>query len=206
MNSTCPRRSCRCRASIFPCRTPRISAFVCLGTETGARRISLYAYEDAGTRPRPSRVFRLKKAARVRPTMKEYQREALLERADRDSVSVGVRVPDKVELEDGELALNEYVFEARAGEIDNQDVKEKKKLLRRKRAALLDEIRESDLTYEEGERIVERVAGIDRALNILQGTGGDIEAEARAKEKADEKRWIDFLKKVTGSDGEDSRL
>jgi hypothetical protein len=137
--------------------------------------------------------------------MKEYQREALLERADRDSVSVGVRVPDKVELEDGELALNEYVFEARAGEIDNEDVKEKKKFLRRRRAALLDEIREGDLTYEEGERIVESVAGIDRALNILQGTGG-VEAEARAKETADEKRWIDFVKKVTGSDGEDSRL
>ena len=138
--------------------------------------------------------------------MKEYQREALLERADRDSVSVGTRVPEKVELEDGELALNEYVFEARAGEVDDEDLKNKKKLLRRKRAALLDEIREGDLSYEEGEQVVERVAGIDRALNILQGTAGSIEAEARAKEKADEKRWIDFVKKVTGSEGEDSRL
>lgn len=138
--------------------------------------------------------------------MKEYQREALLERADRDSVSVGTRVPEKVELEDGELALNEYVFEARAGDIGDEDLKQKKKLLRRKRAALLDEIREEDLSYEEGERVVERVAGIDRALNILQGTGGSVEAEARAKEKADEKRWIDFVKKVTGSEGDDSRL
>jgi len=138
--------------------------------------------------------------------MKEYEREALLERADRDSVSVGVRVPEKVELEDDEIALNEYVFKARAGEVDNEDVKEKKKLLRRKRKALLNEIREGDLNYEEGERIVESVAGIDRALNILQGTGSGVEAEARAKEKADEKRWLDFLKKVTGSDGEDSRL
>jgi len=85
-------------------------------------------------------------------------------------------------------------------------VKEKKKLLRNKRIDLLDEIRESDLTYEEGERIVERVAGIDRALNILQGSGGGIEAEARAKEKADGKRWLDFVDKVTGSDDEDSRL
>ena len=138
--------------------------------------------------------------------MKEYQREALLERADRDSVSVGTRVPEKVELEDGELALNEYVFEARAGEVDDEDLKQKKKLLRRKRAALLDEISEKEMSYEEGEKLVERVAGIDRALNILQGTAGSIEAEARAKEKADEKRWIDFVKKVTGSEGEDSRL
>jgi hypothetical protein len=151
-------------------------------------------------------VFTLKKKARVETPMKEYEREALLERADRDSVSVGTRVPETVELEGEKFALNEYVFEARAGEVDGDDLKEKKKLLRRKRVALLDEIRDGELNYEEGERIVESVAGIDRALNILQGTGDGIEAEARAKEKADEKRWLDFLKKVTGSDGEDSRL
>jgi len=138
--------------------------------------------------------------------MKEYEREALLERADRDSVSVGTSVPEKVELDGEEFALNEYVFEARAGGVGGEDLKEKKKLLRRKRKALLDEIREGDMGYDEGERLVERVAGIDRALNILQGTGGDIESEARASEKADEKRWLDFVKKVTGNDGEDSRL
>ena len=151
-------------------------------------------------------VFTLKKKARVETPMKEYEREALLERADRDSVSVGTRVPENLELDGEKFALNEYVFEARAGEVDADDLKEKKKLLRRKRVELLDEIRDGELDYEEGKRIVERVAGIDRALNILQGTGDGIEAEARAKEKADEKRWLDFLKKVTGSDGEDSRL
>jgi hypothetical protein len=138
--------------------------------------------------------------------MKGYEREALLERADRDSVSVGTSVPEKVELDGEEFALNEYVFEARAGGVGGEDLKEKKKLLRRKRKALLDEIREDEVCYDEGERLVERVAGIDRALNILQGTGGDIESEARASEKADEKRWLDFVKKVTGNDGEDSRL
>jgi len=135
--------------------------------------------------------------------MKEYEREALLERAERDSVSVGVRVPETVKLDGEEFGLAEYVFEARAGEAD--DLKETKKLLRRKRAALLDEIRDGELTYEEGERVVERVAGIDRALNVLQGTGEGIEAEARAKEKADAKRWRNFVKKVTGQDSEESR-
>lgn len=136
--------------------------------------------------------------------MKDYEREALLDRADRDSVSVGTRVPETVELNGEEFALGDYVFEARAGEAD--DVKEKKKLLRRRRIEILDEIREGDLTYEEGERLVERVAGIDRALNILQGNGGNIEAEAQAKEKADARRWRDFVEKVTGKDDEDSRV
>lgn len=148
----------------------------------------------------------LKEAADVGTPMKEYEREALLERAERDSASVGTRVPETVELDGEEFALSEYVFEARAGDVDADDVKEKKKLLRRRRSALLSEVRDGDLTYDEGERVVERVAGIDRALNILQGTGGGVEAEARAKEKADEKRWLDFLKKVTGSNEEDSRL
>ena len=136
--------------------------------------------------------------------MKEYEREALLDRADRDSVSVGTRIPRTVELDGDEFELADYVFEARAGERD--DIKEKKKLLRRRRNDLLDRIREDDLTYEEGEEVVERVAGIDRALNVLQGTGEGIEAEARAKEKADQKRWQNFVKKVKGRDGEDSRL
>jgi hypothetical protein len=148
----------------------------------------------------------LKEAEDVDGPMKEYEREALLDRADRDSVSVGVRVPETVELDGEGFALADYVFEARAGEVDPGDVKEKKKLLRRRRNALLDEIREGDLTYEEGEEIVERVAGIDRALNVLQGTGEGIQAEARAKEKADAKRWQNFVERVKGEDGEDSRL
>jgi hypothetical protein len=146
----------------------------------------------------------LKKAECVYGPMKEYEREALLDRADRDSVSVGTRIPRTVELDGDEFELADYVFEARAGEED--DIKEKKKLLRRRRNDLLDRIREDNLTYEEGEDIVERVAGIDRALNVLQGTGEDIEAEARAKEKADQKRWQNFVKKVKGRDGDDSRL
>ena len=146
----------------------------------------------------------LKEAGCVWGPMKEYKREALLDRADRDSVSVGTRIPRTVELDGDEFELADYVFEARAGERD--DIKEKKKLLRRRRNDLLDRIREDDLTYEEGEDVVERVAGIDRALNVLQGTGEGIEAEARAKEKADQKRWQNFVKKVKGRDGEDSRL
>ena len=146
----------------------------------------------------------LKEAGCVWGLMKEYEREALLDRADRDSVSVGTRIPRTVELDGDEFELADYVFEARAGERD--DIKEKKKLLRRRRNDLLDRIREDDLTYEEGEDVVERVAGIDRALNVLQGTGEGIEAEARAKEKADQKRWQNFVKKVKGRDGEDSRL
>ncbi len=146
----------------------------------------------------------LKEAGCVWGPMKEYEREALLDRADRDSVSVGTRIPRTVELDGDEFELADYVFEARAGERD--DIKEKKKLLRRRRNDLLDRIREDDLTYEEGEDVVERVAGIDRALNVLQGTGEGIEAEARAKEKADQKRWQNFVKKVKGRDGEDSRL
>ncbi|MFP4174736.1 MAG: DUF5788 family protein [Halobacteriales archaeon] len=148
----------------------------------------------------------LKEAGRVHGPMKEYERETLLDRADRDSVSVGVRIPETVELDGEEFELAEYVFEVRGGEVDPDDVKEKKKLLRRRRNALLDEIREGDLTYDEGEGIVENVAGINRALNVLQGTGEGIEAEARAKEKADASRWSNFVKKVKGRDEEDSRL
>jgi len=154
----------------------------------------------------------LKEDGDVRPAMKEYEREGLLERAEREGVGLGADIPESVKLGEGgehevEVKLADYVFEARAGEVSRDDIQEKKKLLRRERKSLVRRLEEEDMTYEEGERIVERVAGLERALDILEGVGRDtsVEAEARSKEKADEKRWLDFLKRVTGSSGDEKR-
>jgi len=139
--------------------------------------------------------------------MKEYQREALIEKAEREGAALGADIPEVISLDGEEFELNEYVFEARAGEVDPNDIREKKKLLRRKRSALIDELKDEEMSYEEGECIVERTTGLERALDVLEGIGRDtsVEAEARANEKADEKRWLDFLKKVTGSSGDEKR-
>ena len=47
--------------------------------------------------------------------MKAYEREALLDRADRDSVSVGTRIPRTVQLDGDEFDLAYYAFDARLG-------------------------------------------------------------------------------------------
>lgn len=178
---------------------------------TSKASISLYhtrrSFAHTDRVPRYVYLFILKEVGNLHPPMKEYQREALIEKAEREGAALGADIPEVISLDGEEFELNEYVFEARAGEVDTGDIQEKKKLLRRKRSGLIDRLKDEEMTYEEGERVVERVTGLERALDVLEGIRRDtsVEAEARAKEKADEKRWLDFLKKVTGSSGDEKR-
>lgn len=135
--------------------------------------------------------------------MKDYERKTLLEKLDRDGGTIGASIPEEVEFAGESFPLRRYVV----GD-DRPDVPfsedEVKKRLRRLRLDLVDEIEEGDLDYEEGQHLVERVRGIGRALESLEGSGGSVEREAHAAEVADEKRWRSFLEEVTGED-EDGR-
>ena len=58
----------------------------------------------------------------------------------------------------------------------------------------------------QGERLVESIVGIDRALNALGDLGTtDIEREADAKDAADRKRWMSFLKQALGNEDSNAR-
>lgn len=137
--------------------------------------------------------------------MKEYERKQLLARVDREGATVGADIPDEITVQGERLALREFVFETRsqgtipAGERDR--VEEAKKNLRRERLARRQRIEEGDITREEGEELTESIIGIDRALHALSDLGTtDIEREANAKEMADRKRWLSFLKQALGRD------
>lgn len=131
--------------------------------------------------------------------MKDYEREALLDKTTRETSFVGAEIPDSIEVDGDTLPLKRYVLEARTGEPDREAEAVRKKL-RRKRSNLRNSLEEDDLSYEEGRIIVERIAGIDRALTVLGRGDGSIDAEAGMKEKMDQQRWLEFLKKVTGRD------
>uniref|UniRef100_UPI0025EDFADA DUF5788 family protein n=1 Tax=Natronococcus sp. TaxID=35747 RepID=UPI0025EDFADA len=50
-----------------------------------------------------------------------------------------------------------------------------------------------------GEELAQGIIGIDRALNALENLGPtDLEREQQAKQAADKKRWMSFLKKALG--------
>ena len=137
--------------------------------------------------------------------MNEYERKRLLERIEREGATVGSRIPETVtvETDDGteSFALREFVHGVQRlgdGEADPGEVATVKKRLRRERLRRRQRVEEGDITLAEGERVVEEVVGIDRALNALENLASDPETEASAREVADRKRWLSFLRRALG--------
>jgi hypothetical protein len=135
--------------------------------------------------------------------VKEFERKQLLERVNREGATVGADIPERITVQGEEVDLKQFVFEIKrrdtvpAGERERVD--RAKKNLRRERLQRLQRIEENEVSYEEGERLVESIVGIDRALNALEQLGpANLEGEARAQEAADRKRWMSFLKKALG--------
>ncbi len=137
--------------------------------------------------------------------MKEYQRKQLLERIDREGATIGVQIPETIEVQDERLALREFVFEIKRRETyppgERERVDNAKRNLRRERLQRRQRIEDGDVNYEEGERLAESIIGISRALEGLeQLQPTDIEREAQAQEAADRKRWVSFLNQALGRD------
>jgi hypothetical protein len=137
--------------------------------------------------------------------MKEYERKLLLERIDREGATVGASIPDRIDLQGTEVDLREFVFEIKrrdtVPEGEREKVEQAKRNLRREKIERRELIEGNEVTFEEGENLAEAIIGIDRALEALQSLGSaNIEGEIRAKEAADQKRWMGFLKKVLGRD------
>ena len=137
--------------------------------------------------------------------MKEFERKQLLERVNREASTVGVEIPESIEIQGEEIDLRSFVFEIRrrdsvpSGERDR--VERAKRNLRRERLDRLEPIEENEVSYEEGEALAASIIGIDRALEALEGLDApDPETEAKRQEAADQKRWLNFLNKALGRD------
>jgi hypothetical protein len=143
--------------------------------------------------------------------VKEYERKQLLERLDRSGSTVGLDIPERITVQGESVDLREFVFEIKRLESvppgERERVQTAKSNLRRERLQRRQRIEDGEISYEEGEALVESIPRIDRALNALESLGPtDLEAEARKQEVADRKRWMSFLKQVLGhDDGPDRR-
>ncbi len=142
--------------------------------------------------------------------MREFERKQLVERIDRDGATVGVRIPDRVEVQGEEVELRDFVFEIKRrdtvppGERDRVD--RAKRNLRRERLERRRLIEEGEVSFEEGERIADGVVGIDRALEALESLGAaSVEREVEAQKAADTKRWMSFLRQALGEEDVSSR-
>ncbi|MFD1634847.1 DUF5788 family protein [Haloplanus ruber] len=135
--------------------------------------------------------------------MKEFERKQLLERVNREAATVGATIPETIDVQGEEVDLQEFVFEIKRRDTvpqgERERVEQAKRNLRRERLERLEPIEDGEVSYAEGERLVESIIGIDRALNALEALGtADLEHEAEAQEAADRKRWMKFLRKALG--------
>jgi hypothetical protein len=144
--------------------------------------------------------------------MREFERKQLLERVEREGSTLGADIPDEIEVQGERVELHQFVFEIKRRDRvppgERERVEEAKRNLRRERLQrkqrLEDE--ETGMTFEEGEELVESIIGIDRALEALQSLGpSSIEQEAQAKEAADKKRWMKFLKQALGREDDSGK-
>ncbi len=137
--------------------------------------------------------------------MQEYERKQLLERINRESATLGVEIPDRIEIQGEEIRLREFVFEIKRRETipngERERVEIAKRNLRRERLARKELIEAGEIPFEEGEELADAIIGIDRALEALDSLRPEsIAAEAKRQEAADTKRWMSFLKKAMGRD------
>jgi hypothetical protein len=140
--------------------------------------------------------------------VQEYQRKQLLERVDREGATVGATIPEEIEIQGESVELRSFVFEIKRREAvppgERDRVERAKRNLRRERLQRRQRLEEGAVSYQEGQRLVEAIVGIDRALEALESLGaGDIESEREAQEVADRKRWMSFLRQALGHDEAD---
>ncbi len=150
--------------------------------------------------------------------MRDYQRDILLEKLDRDSGTLGIDIPEEIKINEEEIdyglpdeyisgdcfLLKDYLLDLDKEDTVNESIDGVKIFLRKKINSSREHIKEHDISYSEGEKIVSEMKGVERALNTLRDPGEsiDIEDEVNRKEKADQKRWLNFLRKATGNNNE----
>ena len=142
-------------------------------------------------------------------TVKEFERKQLLERIEREGATVGAEIPDEITVQGDHIDLQSFVFEIKRRETvprgERERVTQAKKNLRRERLQRKQRLEDGDISYAEGEALVEAIIGIDRALNALEQLGpANLEDETEAQATADKKRWMSFLRKALGHEDADS--
>ena len=134
--------------------------------------------------------------------MKPYEREALLERVDREGATVGASIPEKLDIDGETVQLRETVLSLQDPDTDEVATRasELTRTLRRTRKKRYERLESETLTKAEGETLARELIGIDRALASLGGseTTEDVDAAMREQDVADAARWRQFVKRARG--------
>ncbi len=146
--------------------------------------------------------------------MTEHERWQLLCRLEKEFTFAGVTVPETLEFNNTSLPLKSYIFEMvkRRGTISKEEQEAQYSLikeLKHRKKSLIEDIRKAPITKEKGNDLLQQIFGIDRAIEILYNLDKpkpSLIEEARKARVADERRWLDLVKKISKKDYWDERI
>lgn len=130
--------------------------------------------------------------------MNDRERQRLLDATRRQTGTIGEQIPDTVTVQGAEVDLTEFVFECQRleaiPESERDRIEEMKRKLKRERLARTQRIAEDDISSEEGERLVDSIRGLDRAINALEGLDEpSLSEELRRKTIKDAEKLIALM-------------
>ncbi|MEM2924360.1 MAG: DUF5788 family protein [Methanocellales archaeon] len=144
----------------------------------------------------------------------EHERWQLLCKLEKELTFAGVSVPESLEIKNEVFPLKNYIFEMvkRKGTISKEEQEAAYSLiaeLKRKRKALIEEIKKAPITKEMGNQLLQQIFGIDRAIEILYNLDKpkpSLVEEVKKARVADERRWLDLIKRISKKDQWDEKL
>lgn len=136
--------------------------------------------------------------------MEDSYRNILLSKVDRDSATVGIDIPDSMNVQGEKVPLQKLVFDICSKDDISDEYNitkdEIKVMLRRERNDILDRIENDEsMSRREGREAVKQISQIDRALGFIRNSDKDIDLEVEIKksEAKSTKRWKQFIDKIT---------
>ncbi|QCC52454.1 DUF5788 family protein [Halapricum salinum] len=131
----------------------------------------------------------------------EERREELLERISKRGSTIGERIPEKITIDDHEIALRSFVWETKKQGVvppeQRDDVQRVRATLKRERDRLKKRLKNDPLSTAEAESIAETIVGIDRAISALKSLREpDLREHAHEEYIASNKRWMNFINQL----------
>lgn len=131
--------------------------------------------------------------------MNEQEREQYLSRIRKESSTIGIDIPDNIDIDGENIPIGDIVFKY-SSENNIQgfdfDISELKVGLRRERNSIIEIIETEEISEKKAEDYVSKVKKIDRILNALESDDQDYGQKSKIKEAKRDIKWKNFLDKI----------
>lgn len=132
----------------------------------------------------------------------DSRRKELLDRVKRRSATIGLRIPETIEIDGEPFALREFVVETKTqGAVPpekRESVRTVRNTLKTERDQRRKRLESAEISESEGSELVRTILGLERALTAL-GNLSEPDFGARSTEAYvnKTKQWIDFVDQLS---------